>query len=133
LILRAKAEALRVCEVSSEISAAYRARTGWKDDKALLHWLNALRPLCALTSAAHPENPRAIGHIPAPALKPDNLKSGVHKASFCDPEVNRSYGAMAAHYGVGVLPARPYHQKDKPKSRPASASLSSICSAGCAS
>jgi integrase/recombinase XerD len=42
LTLRAKAEALRVCEVSSGISAASRARTGWKDDKALLHWLNAL-------------------------------------------------------------------------------------------
>jgi hypothetical protein len=48
-------------------------------------------------------------------LVPDNLKSGVHKASFYDPEVNRSYGAMAAHYGVGVLPARPYHPKDKAK------------------
>ena len=32
-----------------------------------------------------------------------------------DPEVNRSYGAMAAHYGVGILPARPYHPKDKAK------------------
>jgi transposase len=48
-------------------------------------------------------------------LVPDNLKSGVHRASFYDPEVNRSYGAMAAHYGVGILPARPYHPKDKAK------------------
>jgi transposase len=48
-------------------------------------------------------------------LVPDNLKSGVHKASFYDPEVNRSYGAMAAHYGVGILPARPYRPKDKAK------------------
>jgi transposase len=48
-------------------------------------------------------------------LVPDNLKSGVHKASFYDPEVNRSYGAMAAHYSVGILPARPYHPKDKAK------------------
>jgi transposase len=39
----------------------------------------------------------------------------VHEASFYDPEVNRSYGAMAAHYGVGILPARPYHPKDKAK------------------
>jgi transposase len=38
-----------------------------------------------------------------------------HKASFYDPEINRSYGAMAAHYGVGILPARPYHPKDKAK------------------
>jgi RecJ-like exonuclease len=34
-------------------------------------------------------------------------KNGVHKASFYDPEINRSYGMMAAHYGIGVLPARP--------------------------
>ena len=39
----------------------------------------------------------------------------MHKASFYDPELNRSYGAMAAHYGIGILPARPYHPKDKAK------------------
>lgn len=46
---------------------------------------------------------------------PDNLRSGVHKASFYDPEINRSYGMMAAHYGVGVLPARPRKPRDKAK------------------
>jgi transposase len=45
----------------------------------------------------------------------DNLKSGVQKASFCDPEINRSYGMMASHHGVGVLPARPRRPKDKAK------------------
>jgi transposase len=44
---------------------------------------------------------------------PDNLKSAIHKASFYDPEVNRSYGAMATHYGVGILPARPRRPRDK--------------------
>ncbi|PWB82896.1 MAG: hypothetical protein C3F11_09530 [Methylocystaceae bacterium] len=34
----------------------------------------------------------------------DNLKSGVNKASFYDPEINRTYGALTPHYGVGVLP-----------------------------
>ena len=43
----------------------------------------------------------------------DNLKAGVHKASFYDPELNRSYGMMASHYGVGILPARPRRPKDK--------------------
>jgi len=38
---------------------------------------------------------------------PDNLKSGVHKPSFYDPEINRSYARMATHYRVGILPARP--------------------------
>ena len=48
-------------------------------------------------------------------LVPDNLKAGVHKASFYDPEVNRSYSRMAEHYGVGILPARPYRPRDKAK------------------
>jgi transposase len=46
---------------------------------------------------------------------PDNLKSGVNKASFYDPEINRSYAMMAAHYGVTILPARPYRPRDKAK------------------
>ena len=46
-------------------------------------------------------------------IVPDNLKSGVSRASFYDPEINRSYGMMASHYGVGVLPTRPRRPKDK--------------------
>jgi transposase len=48
-------------------------------------------------------------------IVPDNLKSGVHKPSFYDPEINRSYSHMAEHYRAVVLPARPYHPKDKGK------------------
>ena len=46
---------------------------------------------------------------------PDNLKSGVNRPGFYDPEINRSYGMMASHYGVGVLPARQKAAKDKAK------------------
>jgi len=46
---------------------------------------------------------------------PDNLKSGVHRPSFYDPEANQTYGRMAEHYGVGILPARPYKPRDKAK------------------
>jgi transposase len=46
-------------------------------------------------------------------IVPDNLKSGVNKPSFYDPEVNRSYAKMAAHYDVGILPARPRKPRDK--------------------
>jgi site-specific recombinase XerD len=42
LTLRAKAQALRACEVGSNSSAASRARTAWNDDKTLLAWLNSL-------------------------------------------------------------------------------------------
>ncbi|MER8906021.1 IS21 family transposase [Mesorhizobium sp. M0772] len=48
-------------------------------------------------------------------IVPDNLKSGVNRSSFYDPDINRSFGRMASHYGVGVLPARPKRPKDKAK------------------
>ncbi|ASY61174.1 IS21 family transposase [Sinorhizobium sp. CCBAU 05631] len=55
-----------------------------------------------------------FGGVPR-LIVPDNLKSGVNRANFHDPEINRSYGMMASHYGVGVLPARPRRPKDKAK------------------
>ena len=61
---------------------------------------------------AHVRMFRFYGATPR-LLVPDNLKSGVNKASFYDPEVNRTYDAMAAHYRVGVLPARSRKPKDK--------------------
>lgn len=63
---------------------------------------------------AHVRLFRFLGGVPR-LVVPDNLKSGVHKASFYDPEINRSYGMMVAHYGVGVLPARPRKPRDKAK------------------
>jgi transposase len=63
---------------------------------------------------AHVRMFRFFGGVPR-LVVPDNLKSGVHKASFYDPEINRSYAMMAAHYGVGVLPTRPYRPRDKAK------------------
>ncbi|MGA9883908.1 MAG: IS21 family transposase, partial [Candidatus Acidiferrales bacterium] len=61
---------------------------------------------------AHVRMFRFYGAAPR-LLVPDNLKSAVNKASFYDPEVNRSYAAMAAHYSVGILPARPKRPRDK--------------------
>jgi transposase len=61
---------------------------------------------------AHVRMFRHLRRLPR-LLVPDNLKSGVQKASFYDPEINRSYGKMAAHYDVGVLPARPRRPRDK--------------------
>jgi transposase len=55
-----------------------------------------------------------LGGVPR-LVVPHNLKSEVNKASFYDPEINRSYGMMANHYGVGVLPARPSRPRDKAK------------------
>src|SRR4249920_1565395 len=63
---------------------------------------------------AHVRMFRFFGGVPR-LVVPDNLKSGVHRASFYDPELNRSYGMMASHYGVGILPARPRKPRDKAK------------------
>ncbi|MGA8528323.1 MAG: IS21 family transposase [Acidobacteriaceae bacterium] len=44
---------------------------------------------------------------------PDNTKTGVSKSCRYDPDVNPTYANFAAHYGFGVLPARPYKPRDK--------------------
>ena len=44
---------------------------------------------------------------------PDNTKTGVTKACRYDPDLNPTYQEMAMHYGVGVVPARPYKPRDK--------------------
>jgi transposase len=46
---------------------------------------------------------------------PDNLRSGVTRPHRYEPEVNATYQEMAAHYGVAVIPARPYKPRDKAK------------------
>lgn len=46
---------------------------------------------------------------------PDNLRSGVSRACRYEPDLNPTYAEMAAHYGVAVMPARPYKPRDKAK------------------
>jgi transposase len=48
-------------------------------------------------------------------LVPDNTKTAIIKACLYEPQVNRTYTEMAAHYGTGVLPARPRRPRDKAK------------------
>ena len=55
-----------------------------------------------------------LGGLPQ-LVVPDNLKSGITKACRYDPDVNPSYQQLAAHYGVAIMPARPYKPKDKAK------------------
>ena len=63
---------------------------------------------------AHTRAFAAFGAVPGLVVS-DNLKSGVIRACFYEPEVNRSYAEMAAHYGTAILPARPYKPRDKAK------------------
>ena len=55
-----------------------------------------------------------VGGVSAMVVS-DSLKSGITKACFYEPAVNRSYAEMAAHYGTAVVPARPRKPRDKAK------------------
>ena len=73
----------------------------------------------------------AIGGVPA-LLVPDNTKFAVIKACFYDPQINRSYADMAAHYGTAILPARPDGHATRRRSSTPSSWSSAGCSGGCA-
>ncbi len=62
--------------------------------------------------AAHVHAFEAVAGVPQ-LLVPDNLKAGVTKACWYDPEINPSYLELARYYGAAVLPARPRHPRDK--------------------
>ena len=48
-------------------------------------------------------------------LIPDNLKTGVDKASWYTPVINKTYHKLAEHYGTAVIPARIRKLKDYPE------------------
>jgi transposase len=51
----------------------------------------------------------------AQVVVPDNLKAGVSKACFYEPNINPTYLDMANHYGTVVIPTRVRRPKDKAK------------------
>lgn len=63
---------------------------------------------------AHVNALAALGGVPRQIVS-DNLKSGITKACFYEPVINRTYADMAAHYGTAIIPARPYKPRDKAK------------------
>ena len=77
------------------------AHAGWT--QALPDWIDA-----------HVHALAAIGGVPQ-LLVPDNTKTAVIKACHYDPQINRTYAEMAAHYGAAILPARPRKPRDKAK------------------
>jgi transposase len=46
---------------------------------------------------------------------PDNLKSAVTQPSYYEPDLNPTYRDLGEHYGVAIIPARPYRPRDKAK------------------
>jgi transposase len=73
-------------------------------------WTQTLPDWCA-------SHVRTLGYLGcAPELfVPDNLKSAVTRACRYEPLLNRTYEALAEHYGVAILPARVYRARDKAK------------------
>lgn len=63
---------------------------------------------------AHIQALEFFGGVPR-LIVPDNAKAGVARACRYDPDLNPTYQEMAMHYGVGVVPARPYKPRDKAK------------------
>jgi len=63
---------------------------------------------------AHVRTFEFLGGCPQ-LVVPDNTKTGVAKPCRYEPDLNPTYQEMAAHYGVGVLPARPREPRDKAK------------------
>ncbi|SEM83595.1 Transposase [Syntrophus gentianae] len=62
-------------------------------------------------------NVRALnffGGVPE-ILVPDNLKTGVTKACYYEPDINPTYYKMACHYNTVIIPARIVKPKDKAK------------------
>lgn len=63
---------------------------------------------------AHCRMLRFFGGVPE-LVVPDNLKTGVTKPCYYEPDLNPSYHALAEHYGTCVLPTRVRKPKDKAK------------------
>ncbi len=56
----------------------------------------------------------AFGGVPR-TLVLDNLKAAVEKADWYDPDLNPRVRSFAVHYGVALLPTRPYTPRHKGK------------------
>jgi transposase len=63
---------------------------------------------------AHVHALEFYGGVPS-LIVPDNTRTGVTRACRYDPDLNPTYQERAMHYGVGVMPARPYKPRDKAK------------------
>lgn len=69
----------------------------------------------------------------AEVVVPDNLKSAVTHPSYYEPDLNPTYRDLAEHYGIAIIPARPYRPRERPRPKSASKSSSAGSSPLCAS
>jgi len=62
--------------------------------------------------AAHVNAFEYFGGAPR-IVTPDCTRTAINKPTYYDPEENRTYADMARHYGLAIIPARPYRPRDK--------------------
>jgi len=60
----------------------------------------------------HVETFHRLGGVPL-IVKPDNCKTGVTKANYYDPLLNKTYYDMSLYYNVAIIPARVREPTDK--------------------
>ena len=63
---------------------------------------------------AHVNMVQEFGACPR-VLVPDNLRCGVKRPEFYEPDINPTYHEMAKHYGMAVIPTRRARPRDKAK------------------
>ena len=62
--------------------------------------------------AGHVHAFQYFGGVPKTVV-PDNLKAGVRRPNFYEPDLNKTYQEMAVYYGTVILPARVRKPRDK--------------------
>jgi transposase len=65
---------------------------------------------CWLTANIHALE--YFGGVPRTGV-PDNTTTAVTKPHYYDPKLNPAYLGFSQHYGIAIIPARPYRPKDK--------------------
>ncbi len=95
-------------EEQAQIFVAVRGASNYTYAEAT--WTQQLEDGCM----SHKRTFEYLGGVPELVI-PDNLKSAVSKACRYEPDLNPSDHQLAQHYGVAVMPARPYKPKDKAK------------------
>ena len=63
---------------------------------------------------AHVRMLEDFGGVPA-LIVPDNLRAGVTRACYYEPDLNRTYHDFAVHYDTAILPTRVARPRDKAK------------------
>ena len=94
----------------------HRPRSSWPSEgPATTHTPKPPRARRWSTGSALTSVPSNSWVVARSLVIPDNTRTGVNRACRYEPDLNRTYHELAMHYGVGVLPTRPYKPRDKAK------------------